>query len=164
MPPPSRSWTVITNGQVDADSPINDVLMSGMQGNLIHLEEWLGDGYVAAVDHDHDDTNSKLVATVADGGITEVKLGTSAVSQGKLKTTAVTSLAGSLETAANIILTAYCFFPMIHVNKDSGSGGNMTGHPTDGASENQPRFRLDAVSGSAGGAASYDVDYLHVAP
>ena len=61
MPPPSRSFTVITNGQVDADSPINDVLMSALQGNLIHLEEWLGDGYTAAVDHDHDGANSKTV-------------------------------------------------------------------------------------------------------
>ncbi len=74
MAAPSEAWTVITAGQVDADSPINETLMGAIRKNLIHLEEWLGDGYTAVKDHDHDDVNSKAVTGVADGVITGAKM------------------------------------------------------------------------------------------
>ena len=61
MAPPSKSWVVIADSQVDADSPLDSVLMTGIRDDLVHLEEWLGFSYTAAQDHDHDGTNSKSV-------------------------------------------------------------------------------------------------------
>lgn len=101
MPAPSRSWTVITNAAVDSDSPIDQPLMQGIQGNLIHLEEWLGLSYTAAQDHNHDGVNSANVvladASIAtakyqDVSVTEAKMASAAVSQAKMKTTAGTLL------------------------------------------------------------------------
>jgi len=74
MAVPSESWSVVTSGQVDADSPLDETLMEAMRGNLIHLEEWLGDSYTAAKDHDHDGTNSKAVVGVAANTITGTEI------------------------------------------------------------------------------------------
>jgi hypothetical protein len=76
MAAPSKNFTVQPDSQVDADSPLDTTLITEQRDNDIHLEEWLGKNYTAAVDHDHDGTNSKLVATVADAGITQAKLST----------------------------------------------------------------------------------------
>ena len=62
---PSKSWVTITDAMTDADSPLDVTLMQGVRDNLVHLEEWLGDGYTAAKDHDHDGTNSAPVALAA---------------------------------------------------------------------------------------------------
>jgi hypothetical protein len=59
MPAPSKNYTLIPDGSIDADSPLDVTLMTQIRDNLIHLEEWLGDGYTAAKDHDHDGVNSK---------------------------------------------------------------------------------------------------------
>ena len=59
---PSKSWSVIADGQVDADSPLDTTLITAIRDNLIHLEEWLGDGYTAAKDHNHDGVSSSLIA------------------------------------------------------------------------------------------------------
>lgn len=80
MAAPSRAWTIIPDGDVDSDSPVSTILMSAIQGNLIHLEEWLGKDYTAAQNHDHDGTNSALVA----GGFL---YGDDAVSAGTFATT-----------------------------------------------------------------------------
>jgi len=58
MTVPSKTWTAITDGTIDADSPLDETLMTALRDNLVHLEEWLGDGYTAAKDHDHDGVNS----------------------------------------------------------------------------------------------------------
>lgn len=68
MAAPTYSWNSITAGQTDADSPLDTTLMEGIRQNLIHLEEWLGDGFTAAVDHDHDGVNSKTVVLGYEAG------------------------------------------------------------------------------------------------
>ncbi len=58
MPAPSKAWVTISDSQVDADSPLDTVLMTGMRDNLIHLKEWLGDSFASAKNHNHDGVNS----------------------------------------------------------------------------------------------------------
>ncbi len=84
MPVPTYAWNTIAATQTDADSPINEILMEGIRQNLIHLEEWLGDGYTSAKNHDHDDVNSKSVI-LADGAVVTAKLATANVTLAKLK-------------------------------------------------------------------------------
>src|SRR3972149_3119471 len=73
MAAPSKTWVTITDAMVDADSPLDTTLITGLRDDLVHLEEWLGDGYTAAKDHNHDGVNSAS-ATVANGTITQAKL------------------------------------------------------------------------------------------
>jgi len=61
MPAPSKNYTLIPDGSVDADSPLDTTLITQLRDNTIHIEEWLGDSYVAAKNHDHDNVNSKAV-------------------------------------------------------------------------------------------------------
>jgi len=61
MAVPSKNFTVIPDGSIDADSPITQDLMTDFRDNDINLEEWLGKNYTAAVDHDHDGANSAPV-------------------------------------------------------------------------------------------------------
>lgn len=104
MPPPSKSWVVIADSQVDADSPLDSVLMTGIRDDLVHLEEWVGLDYTAAQNHDHDDVNSKAVVGVADA----------AISQAKLSTTT-----GEVSTTVNAFVSltlpggSYGFYPQI---------------------------------------------------
>lgn len=73
MAAPTYSWNTINITQTDADSPLDTTLMEALRQNLIHLEEWLGDGYIAAKDHDHDGVNSKTVV-LADDSVAATKL------------------------------------------------------------------------------------------
>jgi len=61
MVAPSKSFTVIVDADVDPDSPVTTNLMTELRDNTIHLEEWLGDGFTAAKNHDHNGTNSKKI-------------------------------------------------------------------------------------------------------
>lgn len=67
------AWNSISSAQTDADSPIDTVLMEGIRQNLIHLREWVGDGFTPAKDHDHDGVNSKSVL-LADAVVSVAKL------------------------------------------------------------------------------------------
>ena len=69
MAAPSKSFTVIPDGDIDPDSPLTTGLFTSLRDNDIHLEEWLGLSFVAAQDHDHDGVNSKAVATPAASGV-----------------------------------------------------------------------------------------------
>lgn len=60
MAAPSKSFTFIPDGDIDPDSPITTGLMTELRDNDQHLESWLGESFVAAVDHNHDGVNSKL--------------------------------------------------------------------------------------------------------
>ena len=62
MVAPSKSFTVIPDGDIDPDSPLTTGLMTNLRDNDVHNEEWIGDGFTAAKDHDHDGVNSKTVA------------------------------------------------------------------------------------------------------
>ena len=96
MTVPTKTWNTISDGQVDADSPLDETLLTAIRDNLVHLEEWLGDGYTAAKDHDHDGVNSKSVVLEA-GVVTQTKIAASAVGQGELKTA---TGSGSVEVAS----------------------------------------------------------------
>jgi hypothetical protein len=61
MPAPSKNFTVIPDSDIDPESPLTTGLMTAIRDNAVHLEEWLGGSYTAAVDHDHDGVNSKLL-------------------------------------------------------------------------------------------------------
>ena len=58
MAAPTYTWTAIASTQTDADSPLDTTLMDAIRKNFVHLEEWLGDSYTAAKNHDHDGVNS----------------------------------------------------------------------------------------------------------
>lgn len=62
MPAPSKAWVAIADTAVDPDSPVDQALMQGLRDDAVHLREWLGLNYTAAVDHDHDGNNSKAIA------------------------------------------------------------------------------------------------------
>jgi hypothetical protein len=74
MATPSKSFTNIPDTAVDAESPLDTTLMTQIRDSLIHLEEWIGKNYTAAVDHDHDGVNSKLVSAIGDDVITGLSI------------------------------------------------------------------------------------------
>jgi len=61
MAAPSKSFTVIPDSSVDPDSALSTTLAVSWRDNDLFLEEWLGKNFTAAVDHDHDNVNSKSV-------------------------------------------------------------------------------------------------------
>lgn len=61
MTAPTKSWTSIPDSDIDPESPITTGLMTAIRDNAQHLKEWLGSSYTAAIDHDHDGVNSKLL-------------------------------------------------------------------------------------------------------
>ncbi len=69
MVAPSKSFTVIADGALDSDSPLTTTLMVNFRDNDIHLEEWLGDSFVAAKDHDHDGVNSSGLSAGGGAGL-----------------------------------------------------------------------------------------------
>ncbi len=62
MAAPSKSYTSIVDSQVDADSPLDTILVTSLRDNIVHLKEWVGGSYAAEIDHDHDGVNSKPIA------------------------------------------------------------------------------------------------------
>lgn len=91
-------------------------------------------------------------STPADGTITQAKLSTATVSAaGTISTNATTSFT----------MNAYPFFPMVHVSGSGASKVHMSGHGTDGASADNPRFTLHNTDGK--NTYTYDVDYRYVA-
>ena len=75
MAAPSKNFNAPTDGQVDGDSPIDITLMTQLRDCLIHLEEWLGGSYTAAVDHNHDGVNSALLQVASAGDVPNVNGG-----------------------------------------------------------------------------------------
>ena len=73
MAAPSKAWVVIADSQIDADSPLDTTLVTALRDDVVHLEEWLGDGYTAVKDHDHDAVNSKSVV-LGNGAVTNAKI------------------------------------------------------------------------------------------
>ena len=61
MPAPAKSWTAIADTSVDADSPLDETLLTALRNNAEHLEEWLGKDYTAATNHNHDGVNSAAI-------------------------------------------------------------------------------------------------------
>ncbi len=71
MANPSKNWSDIQDGQIDAESPLDTTLLTQIRDNLVYLKEWLGGSYTAQVDHDHDGVNSK---TLRDNSVTGDKI------------------------------------------------------------------------------------------
>ena len=63
MAPPSKNFDSIADAEIDVDSPLTTGLLTKLRDRDVHLEEWLGGSFVAAVDHDHDGANSKKVVS-----------------------------------------------------------------------------------------------------
>lgn len=61
MTAPSKNFTSIADSSIDVDSPITQDLMTQYRDNDVHLEEWIGKDYTAAINHDHDGVNSALI-------------------------------------------------------------------------------------------------------
>lgn len=61
MAVPSKNFTNVPDGDIDADSPLTETLMTQIRDSLVHLEEWLGVDFIAAQNHDHDGVNSKNI-------------------------------------------------------------------------------------------------------
>ena len=118
----TTATTIVCTG----DTLLSDGVLSGDDYKILY------DIKTHASGHNHDGVNS-AERTVADGQITEAKLGTSAVTTTKLKTAAVTSgVSGSLskESGVNISLQDYCYFPNIYsISNDV----HVTGYGTDNA-------------------------------
>ena len=137
MPAPSKTWVVIADSQVDADSPLDTTLMTGVRDDLVHLEEWLGDGYTAAKDHDHDGVNSKT-AVLADNTVTWAKM---TKAQGSYNHT----VGGSIYISIN----QYSHYP--HYNKTAGTAEYSLKCETQGSAATGVRryvFLNETVSGS----------------
>ena len=62
MAAPSKPFTAIVDADINPDSPLTTTLMTAYRDRDQHLNEWLGGSYTAAVDHDHDGVNSKLLS------------------------------------------------------------------------------------------------------
>jgi hypothetical protein len=88
MAAPSKNWNTITDSQVSGDRLLDTVLMTALRDNLVHIEEWVGNGYTAAQDHDHDGVNSKAVV-IPDNSIAGGKMRTTAPTGGNVGSQAV---------------------------------------------------------------------------
>ena len=78
-------------------------------------------------------------------------------------TTSTVSLSGNVTAGSgvDISMNAYAFFPMIHCAGAAGTNAlRVQGHTTDGASADNPRFRIFNVDSSNDG--NYDVDYRYI--
>jgi len=106
MAAPSKSYVVISDTQVDADSPLDTVLMTGYRDDVVHLKEVLYDTYTPAKAHTHDGVNSAPI--VPDP---------SSIGQGELKTTTGT-VSTSSTSPANFTLPGgtYGFYPQVGNN------------------------------------------------
>lgn len=62
MTAPAKSFTVVADTSIDADSPLDVTLMTALRDNDQHLEEWLGKDYTAATNHEHNGTDSAKIS------------------------------------------------------------------------------------------------------
>lgn len=70
MVDPDKDFDAISDAEIDPDSPITTGLVTKIRDALEHLEQWLGDGFVAVKNHDHDGVNSKqVVGTLSFEGV-----------------------------------------------------------------------------------------------
>ena len=102
--------------------------------------------------------NAVATAKVQDNSLTKGKILDDAIVQSKMRT-AVVSTSGNITTgtAANLVLTAYCFWPMIHVQAPTDV--SVSGHLTDAPGADNPRL---ALFNSGVADRTYDVDYRYL--
>lgn len=102
-------------------------------------------------------TGTDTARAVTPAGLQNKLTAEADITQGGLNTS-TTSLAGTVGAGsqATIVLTAYCFFPMVHTQDSL----RMMGDATDAASADLPRFDLFNTDGSV--SKTYDVDYRYI--
>lgn len=61
MTAPTKSFTTIADSSIDADSPLDETLLTALRDNIEHIKQWLGASFTAAQDHDHDGVNSAAI-------------------------------------------------------------------------------------------------------
>lgn len=103
------AWVNIADGAIDPDSPLDTALMTAIRNDLRYVYEYVGGGsFTPAEPHNHNGTNSALIATIADGAVsTEAKLAAAVVSQSKLKTSTSTHTVTSSSTSNVPILSTF---------------------------------------------------------
>lgn len=118
----------------------------------------IGSAYTGTVtngnSHDHSGGDG---AQIPQGGIANAAIG-----RAQLITSTNVSQAGSVSplNQVNITLDPYSFFPMIHT-ADAGSAQSvLTGHTTDGADADAPRFGIKNLDSTDD--CTYDVDYRYI--
>lgn len=111
------SWTTILDSQVDPDSPVDTILMTGLRDDAEFLMRWLGRDYLAGAiaNHDHDGLNSKKVSAANLAGVITPGAGT--VRQAQL-VTAYEEQSATLPSSGvvNLIFVAggeFYFYPHI---------------------------------------------------
>lgn len=111
---PSKDFNAPADNEIDVDSPGNETLWTKTRDALIHLEEWMGKNYTAAVDHDHNGVNSKSL------GLTGL------VGQGELKTSS--GIVSTTASSANLTMpgAAYGFYPQFRETGDGMSAVLVT--------------------------------------
>jgi hypothetical protein len=59
----SKTWVTVADSAVDADSPLDQALMTALRDDLVHLREWIGASYTAGAvqNHNHDGVNSAVI-------------------------------------------------------------------------------------------------------
>ena len=62
MAAPSKNFSAPSDNEIDADSPLDETLMTKFRDNDVHLEEAMGRDYTLEVNHNHDGTNSSLIS------------------------------------------------------------------------------------------------------
>lgn len=127
MPAPSKNFTSILDTAVAPDAPLDTALMTALRDNDIHLQEFGYFGFTAAQAHNHDGTNSALVASVANGAITQIKIASAAVGTAQLKTSiGAASAAGSTPSLLILPGGEYGFYPQIKVQDSSAGNSGFT--------------------------------------
>ena len=139
-------WTAIPDSDIDPDSPFTTGLATAYRENVIAAFERASGSPVPGADF-----------------ITlQAQLSSSVAGRAQMKTATV-SLSGSLPTSSHtgITLDAYAFFPMIHSGGTaSPTAVTVSGHGTDGASADNPRFSF--YNSDIDDTGTYDVDYRYI--
>lgn len=61
MAAPSKPFTTIIDGQVDANSPVDEILMTSIRDSLVNLLEQISFGFTPAQAHRHNDIDSARI-------------------------------------------------------------------------------------------------------
>lgn len=143
---------VITRGLVDLSTDVTGTLPVANGGT---------GGATAAAAR----TGLGLGALAVLNTVATAQIDAAAVTRAKIKTATVTSLAGTIAATSginsvDITLSPYCFFPMIHTASLGSAKPVLSGHETDGADPDLPRFGFRNMDSTD--AATYDVEYRYI--
>ncbi len=148
---------VITLGQVDLAADVSGVLPAGNIGtNAVTTAKINALAVTTAKIAALAITTAKIAALA----VTSAELAASSVTRSKLSTATV-STAGAISGVViiDLALNGYAFFPMIHILANRRVV-TLTGHVTDAADPDSPRFAI--TSSDVKSSTSYDMDYRYI--